>query len=310
MKKEITIEAKTIDEAIARGAAELGVEASEVSHEVLVEPKHGFLGIGSVDASVKVTYIYSPLEAAKKFAKTLIEDLELDADVVIHDDGNGEALITITGEGSSALIGHHGDTLDAFQYLINLAANKKESDERKYTRISVDIENYREKREQTLRQLARRVAAKVKKYNKSISLEPMSSYERRIIHSEIQSIEGVSTNSVGVEGNRRVVIFVTGGEIPTEESVKAPRTAPAGEKREKKGKRRSKPRTNKNHTAENGEKREKKENKEVREDKKSETPRTYKRSDLPKHEPRKPQKAKDLDSYFEKLKEFSSTFND
>lgn len=310
MKKEITIEAKTVDEAIARGAAELGVDVSDVSHEVLVEPKHGFLGFGSVDASVRVTYIYSPLEAARKFAETLIADLELDANVIIHDDGNGEALLTISGEGSSALIGHHGDTLDAFQYLINLAANKKESDERKYTRISVDIENYREKREQTLRQLARRVAAKVKKYNKSISLEPMSSYERRIIHSEIQSIDGVSTNSVGVEGNRRVVIFVTGGELPTEESVKAPSNDRSGERREKKSKRRTKPRTQKSSSQENGERREPKENRGPRENKKTDAPRTYKRSDLPKHEPRKPQKAKDLDSYFEKLKEFSSTFND
>ena len=85
MKKEITIEAKTVEEAVAKGAEELGATVEEVKYEVVTEPKHGFLGIGSVDAVVKVKYIYSPLEAARKFAETLIEDLELDASVTIHE---------------------------------------------------------------------------------------------------------------------------------------------------------------------------------------------------------------------------------
>lgn len=297
MKKEITIEAKTVDEAVKDGAKGLDVAVDEVKYEVISEPKRGFLGIGSTDAVVKVTYIYSPLEAARKFAETLIEDLELDAEVTIHDDGDGEALLTVTGIDSSALIGHHGDTLDAFQYLVNLAANKKESDERKYTRITVDIENYREKREQTLRQLARRMAAKVKKTGKSISLEPMSAYERRIIHSEIQLIDGVSTNSVGSESSRRVVIYPDGAEIPTEESVKAP----SRERSERRGGERRDRRRGGNRKSRSGE-RSSEERSQTR------TP-SIKRSDLPRHEPRKPVKAKDLDSYFEKLKEFSSTFD-
>ena len=296
MKKEIIVEAKTVEEAVANGAKELGATAEEVKYEVITEPKHGFLGIGSTDAVVKVKYIYSPLEAARKFAETLIEDLELDAEVTIHDDGDGEALLTVSGVDSSALIGHHGDTLDAFQYLVNLAANKKESDERKYTRITVDIENYREKREQTLRQLARRMAAKVKKTGKSISLEPMSAYERRIIHSEIQLIEGVSTNSVGTESSRRVVLYPDGAEIPTEESVKAP----SRERSERRGDRRERRRGGRR--SRSGGSGEKEERQQTR------TP-SIKRSDLPRHEPRKPVKAKDLDSYFEKLKEFSSTFD-
>lgn len=297
MKKEITIEAKTVDEAVKDGAKELDVAVDEIRYEVISEPKRGFLGIGSTDAVVKVTYIYSPLEAARKFAETLIEDLELDAEVTIHDDGDGEALLTVTGVDSSALIGHHGDTLDAFQYLVNLAANKKESDERKYTRITVDIENYREKREQTLRQLAGRMAAKVKKTGKSISLEPMSAYERRIIHSEIQLIDGVSTNSVGSESSRRVVLYPDGAEIPTEESVKAP----SRERNERRGGERRDRRRGGNRKSRSGE-RQSEERSQAR------TP-SIKRSDLPRHEPRKPVKAKDLDSYFEKLKEFSSTFD-
>ena len=105
------------------------------------------------------------------------------------------------------LIGHHGDTLDAIQYLVNLAVNKKEeNEERVYTRISVDVENYRAKREETLRSLARRMAERVKKYRRSVTLEPMNPHERRIIHSEVQNIAGVTTVSIGQENSRRVVI--------------------------------------------------------------------------------------------------------
>ena len=116
----------------------------------------------------------------------------------------------MTGEGSSVLIGHHGDTLDALQYLTNLAgAQKNENGERIKTRVTVDVEGYRAKREETLRALARRKAEQAIKNNKSVMLEPMSAYERRIIHSEVQSIEGVSTNSIGNDSNRKIVIFLT-----------------------------------------------------------------------------------------------------
>ena len=119
-------------------------------------------------------------------------------------------MIHILGEDAGMLIGHHGETLDQLQYLVNLAANKKngEDDDRTYTRILVDIEGYRAKREDTLRNLARRTAARVLKYKRSVTLEPMCAYERRIIHSEIQSISGVMTNSIGVENNRRIVIYL------------------------------------------------------------------------------------------------------
>ena len=157
-----------------------------------------------------------------------MNDLGIKGEIQIHDDGDGESLITITGEGTSALIGHHGDTLEAFQYLVNLAANKKDDEDRQYTRITVNVENYREKREETLRKLASKMAAKVKKSGRNIALEPMNAYERRIIHAEIQKIEGVSTNSVGAEGNRRVVIFPEGGVKPTEVKLGTPKVANTG----------------------------------------------------------------------------------
>jgi hypothetical protein len=108
------------------------------------------------------------------------------------------------------LIGHHGDTLDALQYLANLASARKNiNSERDKSRVTIDIEGYRAKREETLRALARRMAAKAIRNNRSVMLEPMSAYERRIIHSEIQGIEGVSTNSIGSDNNRKIVIFLT-----------------------------------------------------------------------------------------------------
>lgn len=292
MKKEITVQAKTVEEAVRSGAEQLGTDESGVTYEVIEEPKKGFLGIGSTLATVKVIYVFKPLEAARNFAQTLIKDLCLDAEVIIHDDGNGEALMEITGAGAGLLIGHHGDTLDAFQYLVNLAANKKETDERKYTRISVDIENYREKREQTLRALADRMAQKVKKTGRSVTLDPMNAYERRIIHAQVQGIEGVSTNSVGSDSNRRVVIYPEGTEKPTEETAAKFEARKSGEKRDRRsGNRRGGKKPSSDRTSAPRE---------------VERP-VYKRpADKPRPQPRKIEKAKDLDAYFAKLKEFSS----
>jgi spoIIIJ-associated protein len=135
--------------------------------------------------------------------------MELDLTVTLGDGDNDDKLISIDGENAGVLIGHHGDTLDSLQYLANLAANKKqEGVKREYVKITVDVEGYRAKREMTLRALARRMADKVLKYKKSVMLEPMNPYERRIIHSEIQHIEGVSTNSIGSENNRKIVIYL------------------------------------------------------------------------------------------------------
>ena len=135
--------------------------------------------------------------------------MNIEADIEMSDGENGEKRITVNGEGASVLIGHHGETLDSLQYLANLAANKKVNGKKEeYVRVAVDVEGYRAKREETLRALARKMAAKVLKYKKSVMLEPMNPYERRIIHSEIQEIEGVSTNSIGSENNRKIVIFL------------------------------------------------------------------------------------------------------
>ncbi len=144
------------------------------------------------------------------FVMTLISDIGLNASAELFSCDDGTRRIAITGTDASVLIGHHGDTLDALQYLANLAsAQKNENGERDKSRVTIDIEGYRAKREDTLRALARRMAAKALRNKRSVMLEPMSAYERRIIHSEIQSIEGVSTNSIGSDNNRKIVIFLT-----------------------------------------------------------------------------------------------------
>ena len=144
------------------------------------------------------------------FVKQLIADIGLSAEAELYACEDGTRRITIVGDDASTLIGHHGDTLDALQYLANLASAKKNAKgERDKSRVTIDIEGYRKKREETLRALARRMAQKALRNKRSVMLEPMSAYERRIIHSEIQGIEGVSTNSIGSDNNRKIVIFLT-----------------------------------------------------------------------------------------------------
>ena len=210
---QTTVTGKTVDEALAKAVAELGApDVASISYTVLEEPKKGLFGIGATPA--KIVASYTPEKVTSKeesvaldFVKRLIADMGIEADVTMSDKEDGGKLISIDGESAGALIGHHGDTLDALQYLTGLAANNGRTGD-DYTKISVDVGGYRAKREDTLRALARRRAEQVLKFKKSVMLEPMNPYERRIIHSEIQKMEGVSTNSIGSENNRKVVIYL------------------------------------------------------------------------------------------------------
>ena len=210
MKKQITVTAKTIADAVQKAVSELGApNADKIKYTVVEEPKKGFLRIGASDAKIEATYVTGGEYDALDFVNKLLADMSIEAEVTLGDGDNDDKLINIAGESASILIGHHGDTLDSLQYLANLAANKKIDGEKKeYVKISVDIEGYRAKREETLRTLARRKAEQVIRYKRSVMLEPMSPYERRIIHSEIQNMEGVKTNSIGSESNRKVVIYL------------------------------------------------------------------------------------------------------
>ena len=222
MKKEITVSAKTVDEAIAKAVAELGAPNAEaIEYTVLEEPKKGFLGFGAAPAKIVAAYTVKGADMALDFIKKLVDGMGIDAKVTMVEEDGENKLIRVDGESAGVLIGHHGDTLDSLQYLANLAANKKVAGEKRdFCRVTLDIESYRAKREETLRALARKKAAQVLRYKKSVMLEPMNPYERRIIHSEVQKIAGVSTNSIGSENNRKVVLY-----LDTEESnTSAPET--------------------------------------------------------------------------------------
>lgn len=149
----------------------------------------------------------------KGFIRDIGFDCEVKGDLTKNEKGFVSRLITIEGKDAPSLIGHRGEMLDAIQYLSNLClARKSEGENKEYVKVVIDIENYREKREQALRALARRMAEKALKYQRNVLLEPMNPYERMIIHSEIQTIEGVSTHSVGYDENRKIVITVEGAK--------------------------------------------------------------------------------------------------
>lgn len=156
---------------------------------------------------------------ALEFANALLQNMEINATAKfdgIETAGEGGTTyprLVIEGEGAGILIGHHGETLDAIQYLVNLSALRRGgSTQKEFVKIVVDIENYRAKREETLRALARRMASNAQKYKRNVLLEPMNPYERRIIHSEIQGFENVSTHSVGSDENRKIVITYEGAD--------------------------------------------------------------------------------------------------
>lgn len=242
MKKELITTGKNVDEALKAGLEKLGLSEENISYEILEHEKKGILGIGAAPAKIKIMYELKKdgSKVAVDYVNTILSDIGVEADVSFERSSSNRYKLSINGEGAGMLIGHHGDTLDSLQYLVGLAVNKREEDGEKseYMNITVDVENYREKREEALRALARRMASKVLKYKRSVTLEPMLPYERRIIHSEIQGIEGVSTNSIGVENNRKVVIFLeeTGFQKSMEREKKSydrPKRE-SGERRERK----------------------------------------------------------------------------
>lgn len=204
MIREVVVTAKTIEQAVKNGAEVLGISVENVEKEVLELPKKGILGIGGQDAKVRVYCNLTPAMAAENFVRTVLADMGVEGFEVTVDSANDrEISISVCGGDLGIAIGRHGDVLDALQYLANLAANRAVDG---LVKITVDIENYRAKREETLRALARRMAQKAIKAGRNISLEPMNAYERRIIHSEVQEMQGVTTFSVGNDSNRRIVV--------------------------------------------------------------------------------------------------------
>ena len=196
---------KTIAEAISSALTELNTTRDRVEVEVLEEPSKGIFKLfGNKLARIRVTIKDDPIEKATEFLEKVLDRMKVPAILKAELRGNN-LHIEIVGKDVAILIGRRGQTLDSLQYLVSLVVNSGDTD---YIRIILDTENYRKKREQTLIRLANKLAYKVKKFKKSITLDPMNPYERRIIHSALQNNPYVGTRSQGDEPNRKVVIFL------------------------------------------------------------------------------------------------------
>jgi len=201
---------RTVEAAIADGARKLGADPSRTQYEIIEAPKKGFLGFGESPAKVWVYVEVGSEQTAVEYVKKIIEDIGINAEVEVSGRLNSEGgkIIKVSGEEAGLLIGHHGETLDALQYLSNLAVNRQnEENGEDSPKITVDIEGYRARREDTLRAVAKRTAEKVVRYPRNIALEPMTPYERRIVHACLQDFRGVTTSSTGSDEDRRVVVY-------------------------------------------------------------------------------------------------------
>lgn len=195
---------KTVEEALKNALMKLNVERDKVEVEVLDEGNKGFLNfIGVRPAKVRVKVKRDYINEARIFLKNVLEKIRVNAEIKIKEENN-VIKIYLTGSDMGILIGYRGETLDAIQYLLSLVINKNHDME--YKRVILDTENYRAKREETLRRLARKVAEKVKRTGRVVKLEPMNPYERRVIHSALQNDLYVNTYSEGQEPFRRVVV--------------------------------------------------------------------------------------------------------
>ena len=232
--------AKTVDDAITAACQDFFVTSDKLDYEVLEEGSSGFLGIGAKPALIKARVkedkeivkesVKEPVkevlkeekkfvketakvsnvdargveEAAKKFLGEVFDAMEMEVIVDARYDDAEKALdVDMRGEEIGILIGKRGQTLDSLQYLVSLVVNRGQAD---YIRVKLDTENYRQRRKETLENLAKNIAYKVKRTKRPVSLEPMNPYERRIIHSALQNDRYVTTHSEGEEPFRRVVV--------------------------------------------------------------------------------------------------------
>ncbi len=233
--KEITVSARTLSDAITEALIELEITSDMLEYDVIEKGSEGFFGIGRKQAVIKARkkVVEPPKEEIKKkesdapakeeekepvklaeiseetktacvdFLKGVFETMNLEVEIVTEIDEEGALAIELKGKHMGILIGKRGQTLDALQYLTNRVANKNQEE---FVRVKLDTENYRKRRKETLENLAKNIASKVKRTRKPVSLEPMNPYERRIIHSALQADRYVSTHSEGEEPYRRVVV--------------------------------------------------------------------------------------------------------
>ncbi len=237
---EIRVSEKNVSDAITEASIQLGVTSNELEYEVIEKGSAGFLGIGSKQAVIRAwkKVVEEPVkevkeavdaqkevkkesvketvrreeklsevqdntkEACEKFLQDVLKTMGMEVELTSTIDEDGALCIEMQGDQMGILIGKRGQTLDSLQYLTNRVANKKQEG---YVRVKLDTENYRQRRKETLENLAKNIAYKVKRTKRPVSLEPMNPYERRIIHSALQADKYVSTRE-GEEPYRRVVV--------------------------------------------------------------------------------------------------------
>lgn len=205
--ENIRVEGKNVQDAVMNAALQTGIPSSKLEYKVIDEGNKGFLGLFNVKpAVIEVIQKESLLDITNDYLNELFEAMGVETQCDIQfDEENNKMDINLSGDNMGILIGKRGQTLDSLQYLISLFVNKNSEN---YIKVQLDTENYRERRKKTLENLARNIAYKVKRTRRSISLEPMNPYERRIIHSALQNDRYVCTKSEGEDPYRKVVIML------------------------------------------------------------------------------------------------------
>ncbi len=200
---------KTVEEAVTAATVELGITSAELEYEVVEKGSAGFLGLGAKPAVIKAKKAEKAMNIADKTKEHLanvLKAMDIEAEITVdYDETDHNMNINLEGPEMGILIGKRGQTLDALQYLVSLFVNKESEN---YIRVKLDTENYRARRKDTLENLAKNIAFKVKRSRRSVTLEPMNPYERRIIHSALQNDKYVSTKSEGEEPYRKVVVYL------------------------------------------------------------------------------------------------------
>lgn len=208
MIRYIETTGRTKEEAVEKAASELNIDPSQLEIELIEEGTKGFFGFGAKDFKIKASIIDNYEQRINDFLNGIFRVLDIDAEILIKKSGD-TAKVKIMGDSAGQLIGRRGESLDALQLLLGLAVNKAHTE---YVKVLLDIEDYREKREQSLIRYANKMARTAAKQRKNIKLEPMNPYERRIVHSALQNDTYVTTYSEGEDPYRKVVISVKGSK--------------------------------------------------------------------------------------------------
>ena len=200
----IEVTAKTVEDAITEGLIKLGTTSDKVETEIIEKGSAGFLGIGSKPAVIKIWKKFSLEEFVKGFLNDIFTAMNLEVEIIVNKSEDEKNIdVELKGNEMGVLIGKRGQTLDSLQYLTNLAVGKQVNE---FVKVKIDTENYRKRRRDTLENLAKNIAYKVKRTKRPVSLEPMNPFERRVIHSALQGDRYVSTHSEGEEPFRYVVV--------------------------------------------------------------------------------------------------------